>query len=229
MRLGAVALASASLLALAPSGPPPLPGQLADTGGGSQLITALAPRADATSGTLTWWDRRDGHWVRAGSAAARFGAGGLVEGGSRRQGTNTTPTGLYDLPYAFGIRVAPDGTRTPYRRVRQESWWCEDNDSRAYNRWTEPRPADCRASESEHLIAYDPQYAYALVVGFNYDRPVRGRGAGIFLHVDGRGATAGCVSVPESAMRAILAWADPARRPHLAIGTTGGATALTRY
>ncbi|MET7985207.1 MULTISPECIES: L,D-transpeptidase family protein [unclassified Streptomyces] len=232
MRLGAAVLASASLFALAPSGPPPpavLPSRLADTGGGSQLVTAEAPRGNATSGTLTWWDLRGGRWVRAGSAPARFGARGLVEGGARRQGTNTTPTGLYELPYAFGTRAAPDGTAMPYRRVNQNSWWCQDNDSRSYNRWTEPRPADCRAGESEHLITYDKQYAYALVIGFNYGRPVRGRGAGIFLHVDGSGPTAGCVSVPEDAMRRILAWADPARGPHIAIGTTGGETALTRY
>jgi L,D-peptidoglycan transpeptidase YkuD (ErfK/YbiS/YcfS/YnhG family) len=113
--------------------------------------------------------------------------------------------------------------------VREESWWCQDNDSRSYNRWTEPRPADCRASESEHLIAYETQYAYALVVGFNYERPVRGRGAGIFLHVDGSGATAGCVSVSEEAMRRVLAWVDPARGPRIAIGTVSGGTALTRY
>ncbi|MGW3910307.1 L,D-transpeptidase family protein [Streptomyces sp. NPDC005070] len=233
MRLGAAAaLASVSLLALAPGGPPPvavLPARLADTGGGSQLLTAEAPRADATTGTLSWWDLRGGRWVRAGSAPAWFGARGLVEGGARRQGTNTTPSGLYALPYAFGTRAAPDGTSLPYRRVNRDSWWCQDNASRSYNRWTEPRPADCRAGESEQLAAYDKQYAYAVVIGFNYDRPVRGRGAGIFLHVDGSGPTAGCVSVPAGAMRRILAWADPARGPHIAIGTTGGATAVTRY
>jgi len=207
----------------------PLPARMADTGGGTQLLTAVAATAGATTGTLTWWDRRDGRWTRTGSARARFGARGLVEGTARRQGTNTTPTGLYDLPYAFGIRAAPPGTALPYRRVRRNSWWCEDTASTAYNRWTEPRPADCRAGRAEHLAAYDPQYAYALVVGFNYRRPVRGRGAGIFVHVDGRGATAGCVSVPEGAMRRILAWADPAREPHLATGTAGGRTAVTRY
>jgi L,D-peptidoglycan transpeptidase YkuD (ErfK/YbiS/YcfS/YnhG family) len=167
--------------------------------------------------------------VRTGSAPARFGARGLVEGTKRRQGTDTSPAGLYDLPYAFGIRPAPPGTTLTYRRVRPDSWWCEDTASGAYNRWTEPRPADCRASRAEHLAGYDPQYRYALLVGFNYHRPVRGRGAGIFVHVNGRGATAGCVSVPEGAMRRILAWADPARAPHLAIGTAGGATAGTRY
>ena len=79
------------------------------------------------------------------------------------------------------------------------------------------------------LEAMQPHLGHALVVGFNYDRPVRGRGAGIFLHVHGRGATAGCVSVPADAMRRILRWADPGARPHIAIGTSGGATAVTRY
>jgi hypothetical protein len=37
------------------------------------------------------------------------------------------------------------------------------------------------------------------------------------------------VSVPEGAMRRLLAWADPAREPHIALGTTGGGTAVTRY
>lgn len=226
----AAALASASLLVLgAAPGGPPLPTTMADTGGGTQLITAQAPRADSTSGTVTWWDLRHGTWVKAGSAAARFGAKGLVEGSSRKQGTNTTPTGLYDLPFAFGVKAAPGGTTVKYRRVRQDSWWCQDNGARAYNRWVEPRPADCAAAEAEHLISYGTQYAYALVIGFNYERPVRGRGAGIFLHVNGRGATAGCVSVSRDAMRRILDWVDPGRGPHIAIGTRSGVTAITRY
>ncbi|WP_411149005.1 L,D-transpeptidase family protein [Streptomyces sp. A30] len=225
------ALVSTSLLVLgaAPGGDPPLPARMADTGGGSQLITAVAAKTGSTSGTVTWWDRRDGRWLKAGSAKARFGANGLVEGSSRRQGTNTTPTGLYDLPYAFGIKSAPGGTTYKYRPVRQNSWWCQDNDSRSYNRWVEPRPAHCAAAEAERLISYGTQYAYAMVVGFNYAEPVRGRGAGIFLHVDGRGATAGCVSVPADAMRRILRWAEPGKKPHLAIGTVGGRTAITRY
>ncbi|GHF82984.1 hypothetical protein GCM10018783_61730 [Streptomyces griseosporeus] len=233
--LTALAL-SACLLAppLAPAGaaparPAPLPERMADTGGGTQLLTAVTPRAGATAGRLTWWERRAGRWTVAGSAPARFGARGLVEGTARRQGTNTTPAGLYDLPFGFGVEAAPGGTRMPYRRVHADSWWCQDNGSRSYNRWTEPRPADCRAAESEHLITYRTQYAHALVVGFNYRTPVRGRGAGIFLHVNGRGATAGCVSVPAEAMRRILRWADPDAKPHVAIGTAAGPLAVTRY
>ncbi|MGW0119280.1 L,D-transpeptidase family protein [Streptomyces sp. NPDC003327] len=209
--------------------PVPLPARMADTGGGTQLITAEAAGPSATGGTVTWWDRRGGRWVAAGSAPARFGANGLAEGATRRQGTRTTPTGLYRLPYAFGIRPAPAGTAYPYARVTDRSWWCQDNDSRAYNRWVEGLPRDCRADEAEHLVTYGTQYAHALVIGYNYERPMRGRGAGIFLHVNGEGATAGCVSVPADAMRAILAWADPSRRPHIAVGTREGPTAITAY
>ncbi|MEW1646704.1 MULTISPECIES: L,D-transpeptidase family protein [unclassified Streptomyces] len=234
MRPGVVALASASLLLLLAAVParavePPGPASLADTGGGGQLVVAQAPGVNSTSGTLSWWDLRDGAWVRAGSAPARFGAKGLVEGGARRQGSYTTPTGLYDLPFAFGIQPAPDGTRVEYRRVNASSWWCEDAGSRVYNRWSEPLAADCRAGQSERLSSYPTQYARGLVIGFNYARPVKGRGAGIFLHVNGRGATAGCVSVPADAMRTILRWVDPARAPHIAIGTASGVTAVSRY
>ncbi|MEU9152013.1 L,D-transpeptidase family protein [Streptomyces sp. NPDC048417] len=234
MRPGVVVtLVSASLLLLgaAPGDgdTAPLPARMADTGGGDQLITAQASALNSTSGTLTWWERRDGQWVRVGTAAARFGAKGLAEGAARQQDTNTTPTGLYDLPFGFGLQAAPTGTSVKYRAVTDTSWWCQDNDSASYNRWVEPLPADCRATEAERLSSYGTQYAYALVIGFNYERPVRGRGAGIFLHVNGNGATAGCVSVPVDAMREIVRWVDPGKGPHIAVGTVSGDTALTRY
>ncbi|NDZ80425.1 hypothetical protein G3I19_18205 [Streptomyces sp. SID10853] len=226
---GAVLLAVAGSLAARPAGDRPLPERLADTGGGSQLITAEAPSLHSTTGTLTWWDLRDGHWQKTGSAAARFGAKGLADGATRKQGTDTTPTGIYGLPFAFGIKAAPAGTRYPYRAVKASSWWCEDNASTAYNRWVDPLPADCRAGDAERLSSYPTQYARALVIGFNYARPVHGRGGGIFLHVNGAGATAGCVSVPAASVDRILTWADPARRPHIAIGTSSGPTAVTNY
>ncbi|MDG4863281.1 hypothetical protein P8605_34600, partial [Streptomyces sp. T-3] len=54
----ALASVSALLVTGAAHSAPPLPERMADTGGGSQLITAVAPRAGSTTGTLTWWDRR---------------------------------------------------------------------------------------------------------------------------------------------------------------------------
>jgi L,D-peptidoglycan transpeptidase YkuD (ErfK/YbiS/YcfS/YnhG family) len=224
--LGAALLLTAAGLAAAPPAAPPAPGPssalphpAARSFGGSQLITAVAPHTGATAGRLLWWDRgRDGRWRAAGSAPARFGAGGLIDGERRVQGTSTTPIGLYPLLHAFGTGPRPEGSRMPYRRITADSWWCQDNASASYNRWVEGLPADCRASEAEYLPAYGTPYERALVIGYNYRAPVRGRGAGIFLHVNGKGATAGCVSVPAETMVRLLAWADRERSPHIAIG-----------
>jgi L,D-peptidoglycan transpeptidase YkuD (ErfK/YbiS/YcfS/YnhG family) len=79
------------------------------------------------------------------------------------------------------------------------------------------------------MITYRRQYAHGMVIGFHYRRPLHGRGAGIFLPVGGRGPTAGGVSVPAGSMARILAWAGPSRKPHIAIGTASGLTAVARY
>jgi L,D-peptidoglycan transpeptidase YkuD (ErfK/YbiS/YcfS/YnhG family) len=55
-------------------------------------------------------------------------------------------------------------------------------------------------------------YRYAAVIDFNYRRPVYGRGAGIFLHVQTGGPTAGCVSLREGALLAVLRWMRPGTR-----------------
>jgi L,D-peptidoglycan transpeptidase YkuD (ErfK/YbiS/YcfS/YnhG family) len=228
----AAALTAGAGGAAAVSAPPvrvPLPRLMRDAGGGTQLITVTAPALASTTGTLTQWEKTGGTWESVGSAPARFGANGLVEGIARQQNTSTTPTGLYGLPFAFGNAAAPVGATLAYRKVTPTSWWCEDIGSTSYNRWVSPLPKDCRASESERLADYPTQYAHAVVIDFNYAKPVKGRGAGIFLHVNGGGATAGCVSVPAAAMDRILAWLRPAAAPHIAIGTSGGVTSLVRY
>ncbi|WP_093712688.1 L,D-transpeptidase family protein [Actinacidiphila alni] len=235
----ATAAALATTLAVGGPGPGPgtaqpkpvaaLPQIMKNTGGGTQLITATADSLGSTTGTLVWWEKKDGVWKSAGSAPARFGARGLADGATRQQNTSTTPTGLYGLPLAFGNAAAPAGTALPYRAVTPTAWWCEDTRSTSYNRWVDPLPKDCRGSESERLADYPTQYAHAVLIDFNYAKPVKGRGAGIFLHVNGAGATAGCVSVPADALNRILAWLRPAAQPHIAIGTTGGSTAVVGY
>jgi L,D-peptidoglycan transpeptidase YkuD (ErfK/YbiS/YcfS/YnhG family) len=74
------------------------------------------------------------------------------------------------------------------------------------------------ADSSERLSDFATQYEYAIVTGFNYAAQVRHRGAGIFLHVNGTGPTAGCVSAPRWFLRRTMAALDPDLRPVIAIG-----------
>jgi L,D-peptidoglycan transpeptidase YkuD (ErfK/YbiS/YcfS/YnhG family) len=190
-----------------------------ETGDATQLITV---KASGSYATVTAWAKGSSGWkAQFSTSAARVGANGVTDGATRRQGTYTTPTGTYTLTEGFG--AASGGTAMPYHVVTDDDWWVEDPESTFYNSMHGEQGADFPLTEagdrgSEHLIDYPVQYAKALVIDFNRRPATPGRGAGIFLHVNGSGATAGCVSVPRATMDRIMGWVTPSAHPRIAIG-----------
>lgn len=174
---------------------------------------------------VAFWGIRGGRWVeRFSTTDGRIGYGGLVPGRQRRQGTGTTPLGTYRLPSAFGTHRADPAWSLPYRTIRRGDFWVQDNASDFYNRYRNQRRGGFRwwlpssdPNSSERLTDYRQQYEYAVVVKFNWGQ-VRHRGSGIFLHVNGAGATAGCVSAPRGFLRRVMNRLDPDRAPVIAIG-----------
>jgi len=175
---------------------------------------------------VTLWRKSDGRWERRMTARdGRTGYGGLVPGKERRQGTGTTPLGTYTMTESFGNARRPHGTALPFRRVRPGDYWVQDNRSRFYNELRNKRQGGFRwrlpssdPNSSERLADYGRQYAWSVVIDFNRPDPVKHRGSGIFLHVNGDGATAGCVSTPRWFMRKVMRALDPDLNPVIAIG-----------
>jgi L,D-peptidoglycan transpeptidase YkuD (ErfK/YbiS/YcfS/YnhG family) len=64
-------------------------------------------------------------------------------------------------------------------------------------------------------------YAHFAVVEYNIHPVVRGRGSGIFLHVQIGKATSGCISLRRPALIRVLRWLEPGALPQIAIGATG--------
>jgi len=171
------------------------------------------------------WRLRDGHWRRLAQVRdGRIGYGGLVAPAKRHQGTGTTPLGTVRLISTFGRHPQGEGWGLPYRRIREGDYWVEDNRSPYYNRYRNKSEGGFRwwlspshENGSERLRDYPKQYEYSIVTGYNYDAQVRHRGAGIFLHVNGHGATAGCVSAPRWFLRQLMWRLDPAQAPVMAV------------
>jgi L,D-peptidoglycan transpeptidase YkuD (ErfK/YbiS/YcfS/YnhG family) len=170
------------------------------------------------------WRRTSSGWHKVKQTSdGRTGSGGLVVGTRRKQGTGTTPLGSYRLISSFGTHARSGSWNVPYRKIRSGDFWVQDNQSRFYNRYRNKSQGGFRwwlksgPNTSERLTDFRKQYEYAVNTSFNQGQ-VRHRGAGIFLHVNGKGATAGCISVPRAFMRSMMFYLSPSRRPVIAIG-----------
>ena len=193
----------------------------------------------------TWEKRSDGVWIKPfGEMSARIGRNGFILGTSRKQNSGTTPAGNYRIKMTFGQSSNP-GTKMPYRNVDADDYWVYDpRDPKTYNilqPYHSPY-AYWRTSEAERLATYSTQYKYAAIISYNLPANVAWstqyrehrtttpadvtKGGGIFLHVNGSGATAGCVSLVESSMLKVLKWLDPAKLPRIIMGPSSTVTGL---
>jgi L,D-peptidoglycan transpeptidase YkuD (ErfK/YbiS/YcfS/YnhG family) len=213
------------------------PSRLANVGTAGQVIVVTAPSWGSDSGTLRAYERDGaGGWREVvGATPAKLGWSGLEKASKRRQGTGKTPAGTFAIPSAFG-RLPDPGTQLPYHRFdRNDSWTYSDDHPRTYN-VLQTAPVDWAdyGSDVERLWSYGKQYRYVAVLDYNLPGgPIRAgadgirrsttppdtdAGGGIFLHVTDGTKTAGCVAIPEGAMRDVLRWLDPDRKPVIVIG-----------
>lgn len=164
-------------------------------------------RTSGTRATVTMVERKPGTSCGVQrvfrDTSGRIGYGGAVPAVKRRQGTGTTPQGTFTVTEGFGLKANP-GTRLPYRVPGKNSYWVLDSRSAFYNQWRESSQGGFRTGPGERLRDFAGQYDYSAVINYNRWPAVKGKGGAIFLHVHGRGATGGCVSITETNMKNFL-------------------------
>ena len=219
--------------------PPYFPTRLRNISDSRQAIVVVGrSRSSSYSTVYTYQKGSDGVWrAKFAAMAARNGWAGWVWGSQRVQNTGTSPMGTYRITTGFGLKSNP-GTKLSYRRVDSTDYWVGDrNDPRTYNLFEPYASAQrtWRISQAERLAVYPTQYEHAAVIDFNRpaassvtwnstnseyvtSKPVNTtRGSAIFLHINGAGSTAGCVSVGRTNMINVLKWLDPAQKPRIAM------------
>jgi L,D-peptidoglycan transpeptidase YkuD (ErfK/YbiS/YcfS/YnhG family) len=173
--------------------------------------------------------------ARFSGMPARVGYAGWAWAGKRVQDSGTTPAGTFRVSATFGLKANP-GTTMSYKLADADDYWVGDNkDPKTYNMFQPSASSKrtWRTGEAERLAAYPTQYEYAAVINFNRpaaatvtwdavrsqyvtSKPANTRlGSAIFLHVNGAGSTAGCVSLRRADLLKVLTWLDPAARPRI--------------
>ena len=176
-----------------------------------QVIVVTAKSLNTWDAHLETYQKYDGKWYRGLSVVSKIGSAGLAYDNKRIEGSMTTPIGIYDLPYAFGVKKNP-GTKMPYRIVDENTYYDGQYGSKTYNKLVQGQPAN-----NEYEYMFSPAYLYGVDIGFNPEQKV-GKGNGIFLHCfTDAGKTAGCVSISKSDIVKVLKWITPTAKPKILI------------
>lgn len=207
-----VALCGSVLLGLSMAAPVTAAPAVPATAQTSQWIVVGVPTADATTGTLTAYQKVGSQWKAVlGPTKAKVGSLGV---GAPADGVHRTPEGTFTFDQAFGREPNP-GTKMPYFQATDQDWWDEDASSPTYN--THVRSATNPSGITENLYDSGPVYDYAVNIAVNPQR-IPGKVSGIFLHVTDGNPTWGCVAIGREEMKSILTWLDPAADPRITVG-----------
>jgi L,D-peptidoglycan transpeptidase YkuD (ErfK/YbiS/YcfS/YnhG family) len=169
---------------------------------GVSATQVVLVKASGASATIRACRRSGGRYVvDLGPYYGHVGKNGVSW--SKREGDLRTPAGTFPLRGGFGVNGNP-GLRTgSWFRVDSSDVWVDDSGSSLYNSH-QHKPANGRWDSAESLLQ-TPAYNYAQVIGYNETR-TPGKGSAIFFHVDLGHGTAGCVSLPTSALLAVMRW-----------------------
>lgn len=148
-------------------------------------------------------------WLRTGTARYPCVLGKSGIKADKHEGDHATPAGRFPLRRVFyrADRLSAPETDLPRQALNPDSGWCDDPGDPAYNSLV----ALPYGASAEALYRADGLYDVIVVMGYNDDPPVPGRGSAIFLHVaapDGT-PTEGCVALALSDLLAILPMLGP--------------------
>lgn len=133
-----------------------------------------------------------------------LGRGGVRA--DKHEGDGATPAGSWRMR---ALLFRPDRmpraplTGLPLRALRPEDGWCDDPADPLYNK---PVKLPFRA-RVERLWREDGIYDLIVVLGYNDDPPIPGKGSAIFLHIarPDFSPTEGCVAVSSEDLTTIVA------------------------
>lgn len=137
-----------------------------------------------------------------------LGVNGVTDAQTKTEGDGKTPAGRWRLRYVMyrADRRACPRTKLPVTTISFSDGWCDDPEHPAYN-CPVRLPFDAR---HERLWREDHLYNIVVVLGYNDDPPLPGKGSAIFMHIarPDYAGTEGCIALAEKDLETLLALAD---------------------
>ena len=183
----------------------------------SQLLLVISEEPGNAQTKLFALEKEDGIWKqKTGPVAAGIGKNGFAAFGEKVEDDGKSPSGVFRLGHLFTYADTVI-TRMPYSISTAEDKWIDDQESDDYNKHVR---GDTDAKSFEKLKLKSSYYKYCMVIEYNTDPVVKGKGSAIFFHLRESDTenTSGCVGIAEKDMQQILEWLDPTAHPMIVMG-----------
>lgn len=166
-------------------------------------LTVKTTSWTATTGTLE---------VNGKTYPCTLGRSGVCEPSEKKEGDGKTPLGTYPLRQLIyrADRNAKPATDLSVEILTPETGWCEDPAHADYNKKiTLPH-----ASVNDRMTREDSLYDYVVVIGYNDDPVVPGKGSAIFMHLARPEftPTQGCVGLRPEDLLEVLKCCSPSSK-----------------
>lgn len=181
-----------------------------------QLVWVLPPQQGVQT-QVRIFEKRAGQWqALTETPKAVVGKRGLASLGDKVEGDLKTPQGLFRLGTVYG-KSAAFATKMPYEQLTEKHKWVDDPNSTQYNKLVR---GPTSAGSYETLLRKDHLYDLVMVLEYNTEPIVPGKGSAIFMHLWEKpdAGTAGCVALDRPDLERLLGWLDPAKKPMILIG-----------
>ena len=142
-----------------------------------------------------------------GETHAVCGKGGVRA--DKREGDGASPEGTFPLLYGFyrADRIERPESGLAMTALQPDDGWVDDPTDPNYNRLVKLP----YAASHETMWMAEPLYDVVVVIGYNIDPVVPGRGSAIFLHVarPDFSPTAGCIAIERDTLARLLGLLGP--------------------
>lgn len=173
-----------------------------------QLLLVVNDSDTSNKAVLVALEKRNKKWkVKFKPIVASIGRNGFALPGKKLEGDGKSPTGIYKLGQLYSYETTVN-TELPFIQTTEDDKWIDDTNHVDYNKYVK---GNTTAASFEHLHLSGIYYKYCMVIEYNTNPVVKGKGSAIFFHVadSNYNSTAGCVAIKETDMNTILSWLKP--------------------
>lgn len=182
-----------------------------------QLLVVYNYKPENYSAVLVALERKDRNWVvKDNPVEAGIGKNGFAPPLNKLEGDGKSPTGIFRLGKLFTYEKQVN-TLMEYQQTTKDDKWIDDPNSQDYNTFIR---GSTNAKSYENLLLKSDAYKYCMVIEYNMNPVIKGKGSAIFFHLGIKKPyfTAGCVAINENNMKLIVNWLDPKRNPTIIMG-----------